>query len=153
MIPGRFQPYTFRDDPEVPDFDDAAPVAVMDAECAMCSWGARMIHRLDRSGEVRICPIQSPLGAALLKHYGLVPSDPSTWLSIDTGITHADFEGALHAGRRFGGFGHVVSVLLVFPRPVRNWLYQRLARNRRSLFGKGDMCALPDPAFQRRLLR
>jgi len=57
------------------------PIAVMDAECAICSWGARMIHRLDRKGTVRICPIQSPLGSALLRHYELVPEEPSTWLS------------------------------------------------------------------------
>ena len=34
-------------------------IAVMDATCALCSWGVRMIHRLDRTGEIKIAPIQS----------------------------------------------------------------------------------------------
>lgn len=146
------EPYSFRRDPNVPRFDDEAPLAVMDAQCAICSWGARMIHRLDRTGTVRICPIQTPLGAALLRHYGLDPDDPATWLFIDEGIAHVDFEAVIHAARRFGGWGRLVGILLVLPKPVRDRLYRRLARNRYALFGRGDMCALPDPAFRRRLL-
>ncbi|MEL6678557.1 MAG: DCC1-like thiol-disulfide oxidoreductase family protein [Pseudomonadota bacterium] len=145
-------PYSYRNDPEVPAFDDAGPVAVMDAECAICSWGARMIHRLDRSGTVRICPIQTPLGRALLEHYGLEADDPSTWLFIHGGVAHKDFEAVVFAGRSFGGFGRLTTVLLALPRPLRDWLYQRLARNRYAVFGRGDMCALPDPAFRARLM-
>jgi len=146
-------PFSFRDDPDVPPFDDTAPLAVMDAGCAVCSWGARMIHRLDRSGAVRICPVQSPLGFALMRHYGLDPVNPSTWLFIDDGQAFTDFEATIHAGRRFGGWARLVNGLLVFPRPIRDWLYTGLARNRYRLFGRADMCALPDPAFQKRLLR
>lgn len=145
--------YSFRTDPAVPDFDDSAPLAVMDGECAICSWGARMINRLDRSGTVRICPIQSPLGAALLRHYGLVPEDSASWLFIDRGVAHVDFEAVLHAGRRFGGAARLVGILRIFPKPMRDWLYRRLARNRYALFGRADLCGLPDPGLQKRLLR
>ena len=146
-------PYSFRADPAVPAFDDSAPVALMDADCAICSWGARMIHRLDRTGTVRICPVQSPLGAALMRHYGLQPDDPASWLFLDAGMPHVDFEAVLHAGWRFGGWARLTAVLRIAPKPLRDWLYQRLARNRYALFGRADMCALPDPAFQKRLLR
>jgi len=146
-------PFSYRQDPQVPAFDDAAPVAVMDADCALCSWGARLIHRLDHSGTVRICPVQTPLGAALLRHYGLRPDDPSSWLFLDAGVAHVDLDAALHAARRFGGWGRLASLLRMLPRPARGWLYRRIARNRYALFGRGDLCALPDPAFQARLMR
>jgi predicted DCC family thiol-disulfide oxidoreductase YuxK len=145
--------YSYRDDPEIPAFDDSAPVAVMDAQCAVCSWGARMVHRLDRSGMVRICPVQSDLGGALLRHYGLGADDPASWLFLDEGRAHFDFEAVLHAGWRFGSWGRLTAGMRIFPKPVRNWLYQRLARNRYALFGHEDMCALPDPAFRKRLMR
>lgn len=145
--------YSYRHDPNVPEFDDDAPVAVMDAECALCSWGARMIHRLDRSGTTRICPIQSPLGAALMTHYGLDPKDPDTWMFIDGGQQHVDFDAVIHAGSSFGGWGKLAGVLRLLPKSGRDWLYQRVARNRYHLFGRRDMCALPDPAFQKRLMR
>ncbi|MGH1354491.1 MAG: thiol-disulfide oxidoreductase DCC family protein [Thalassovita sp.] len=147
------KPYSFRNDPDVPEFDDCAPIAVMDAECVICSWGARMVHLLDKSRTVRICPIQSPLGAALLRHYDLNPDDPASWLFLDEGRPYVDFEAVIHAGQKFGGWARLTAVLLVFPRPIRNWLYQRLARNRYALFGRTDMCALPDPEFHKRLLQ
>ena len=146
------KPYSFRDDASVTSFDDGAPIAVMDAECAVCSWGAQMIHRLDQSGTVRICPIQTPLGAALLSHYNMDPKDPTSWLFIDQGVAHSDFDAVLYAGCLFGGWGKLTSVLRVLPKPIRDWLYIRLARNRYALFGKKDMCALPDPDFQKRLM-
>ncbi len=112
-----------------------------------------MIHRLDRSGTVRICPIQSPLGASLLHHYKLLPEDPASWLFIDRGVAHVDFEAVLHAGQSFGGAARLVGILRIFPKPLRDWLYSRLARNRYALFGRGDLCALPEPGLQKRLLR
>lgn len=146
-------PFSFRNDPAVPSFDDTAPIAVMDADCALCCWGARMLHRLDQSGTVRICPVQSPLGAALLRHYGLDSHDPASWLLLDQGQPYFHMEAIIRAGQIFGGWGRLTNGLRIAPRPLRNWLYQRIARNRYTLFGRGDLCALPDPEFQRRLLR
>nr|WP_322788868.1 DCC1-like thiol-disulfide oxidoreductase family protein [Aliiroseovarius halocynthiae] len=49
--------------------------------------------------------------------------------------------------------GKLACVLRLLPKPIRDWLYQRVARNRYRLFGHRDMCALPDPTFQKRLIR
>ena len=147
------EPYSYRDDPDMPAFDDGAPVAVMDANCAICSWGARMIHRLDTSGRVRICPVQSPLGGALMAHYGLEAEDPESWLFLVDGVAYADSDAIMKAGRCFGGWGRIAGGLRVLPRPVRDWFYRALARNRYRLFGRADLCALPDPDFKARLLR
>jgi predicted DCC family thiol-disulfide oxidoreductase YuxK len=128
------------------------PIAVMDADCALCSWGARMIHRIDRIGDIRIAPIQSVTGAALMRAGGLDPRDPDTWLFIEGGKVWRDFDALIRVGQRSGGWGKVFALLRVLPRPLRNWLYRRVARNRYAVFGRGDMCALPDPAFRARLL-
>ena len=128
------------------------PIAVMDATCALCSWGARMIHRLDRSGEIMIAPIQSETGAALMSNNGLDPLDPDTWLFIENGKVWRDFDAVIRVGQRSGGIGRALVLLRLLPPPVRDWLYQRVARNRYAMFGRGDMCALPDPAFRARLM-
>ena len=128
------------------------PVAVMDATCALCSWGARMIHRMDKSGEIKIAPIQSKTGAALMAENGLDPLDPDSWLFIEDGRVWRDFDAVIRLGARSGGIGRICLILRLVPGPIRNWLYARVARNRYAMFGRGDMCALPDPAFRARLL-
>jgi predicted DCC family thiol-disulfide oxidoreductase YuxK len=132
--------------------DPTPPIAVMDATCALCSWGARVIHRLDRAGEIKIAPIQSQTGARLMRDNGLDPLDPDTWLFIEDGAVWRDFDALIRVGQRSGGVGRGLIVLKVLPSTFRNWLYQRIARNRYAMFGRGDMCALPDPAFRARFL-
>lgn len=87
--------------------------------------------------------------AALRAGGGRSPS----WLFIEDGIAHSDCDALVQAGRRLGGLGRLAAPLRILPRGLRNWLYRRFARNRYHLFGRSDMCAIPDPAFQRRLLR
>ena len=144
--------YSYRSDPAVPDFDDSGPVTVMDGECVLCSVGARLIARYDRKGEFRICRTQSPLGRALLEHYGMNPGDPESWLLIDGGIAHTSLDAMIRAGRRVGGVGLLLQPLRIMPRGVQDWLYRRLARNRYRLFGRTDICSIPDPALRARLM-
>ncbi len=132
---------------------DAPPIAVMDATCALCSWGAGFIHRIDKSGQIRIAPIQSEIGANLMRQNGLDALDPDSWLFIEDGRVWRDFDALIRVGQRSGGWGRLSLVLRVIPRPIRDWLYARIARNRYALFGRGDMCALPDPDFRARLLQ
>jgi predicted DCC family thiol-disulfide oxidoreductase YuxK len=131
---------------------DAAAIAVMDATCALCSFGARMIHRLDRSGTIRICPVQSPLGQTLLAENGITVTDPESWLFIADSQVWTDFDAMAEVGMRCGGWGRLLGLLRLIPKPLRDWLYRRVARNRYAIFGRGDMCAIPDPAFRARLI-
>lgn len=146
------EPYSYWSDPTVPGFDDNGPVAFMDGECALCTRGARIICRLDRRREFKISPTQSALGKAVLTHYGLDPGDPDSWLYLEDGKAYTSIDAIIRVGSRLGGVGHAARPLRLFPRPVQDWLYRRLARNRYALLGRTDMCALPDPELKRRLL-
>src|SRR5262249_61540539 len=102
-------PYSYRVDEAVPGFEDTGPVTVMDGECALCSTGARLIARLDKPGEFRVCRAQSELGAALLRHYGLDPDGPENWLYIVDGRAYPSLDGIIRAWtgpRRAGGALH-----------------------------------------------
>lgn len=145
-------PYSYRTDPKVPAFDDSHPVTVMDGECALCTVGARLIARFDKSGEFKICRAQTTLGQSLLRHYGLSPSDPESWLYIVDGHAFTSLDAMNRAGRRVGGLGWLLQPLRLMPRALQDYLYRKLVRNRYRLFGRTDMCSIPDPALQARLM-
>lgn len=144
--------FSYLSDARVPKFDDRFPIALMDAECALCCFGARMIDRLDRSGEIRICPVQTVLGRALLGHYGIRVDSPETWLLLERGRVLGGFDAVIRVGERSGGWGRAVSVLRIVPRALRNRIYDWIARNRYRWFGRGDVCALPAASLRARLL-
>lgn len=146
------EPYSYRTDSAVPAFDDSRPMTVMDGECALCTTGARLIARFDKLGEFRICRAQTKLGQSLLLHYGLSPHDPESWLYLVDGRAYTSLDGMIRAGNRVGGAGRLLQPLRLLPRALQDWLYRRLARNRYWLFGRTDMCSVPDPALRARLM-
>lgn len=148
----RREPYSYRNDPAIPDFCDQGPVTVMDGECVLCTAGARLIARLDQAGEFRFCRSRSVLGAALLSHYGLDHDDPESWLYIVDGCAFTSLDGMIRAGKRVGGAGWLLQPFRLLPRSAQDWIYRRIARNRYWLFGRADMCASPDPALRARLM-
>jgi predicted DCC family thiol-disulfide oxidoreductase YuxK len=124
----------------------------MDGQCMLCSVGARLIARFDRAGEFRICRTQTPLGEALLRHYGLSPADPESWLYVVEGRAYTSLDAMIRAGRRVGGPGLLLQPLRLMPLALQDRLYRKLARNRYRLFGRTDMCSIPDPALRARLI-
>lgn len=144
--------YSYRRDPAVPDFDDSRPIVFMDGDCALCTAGARLIVCFDGVGEFRICPVQSVTGQAVTKHYGLDSNDPESWLYLVDGRAYESLDAIIRAGARLGGIGWLLQPLRLLPRRLQDWLYGKVARNRIRLFGRTDMCALPDPALRSRLM-
>jgi predicted DCC family thiol-disulfide oxidoreductase YuxK len=152
MHPDAKAQYSYRIDPEVPAFDDSYPITVMDGECVLCTFGARLIVRFDKSGDFRICRAQTTLGQALLRHYGLSATDPESWLYIVDGKAFGSLDAMIRAGRRVGGVGWLLQPLRLMPRALQDFLYRHLARNRYRVFGRTAMCSIADPALRARLL-
>jgi predicted DCC family thiol-disulfide oxidoreductase YuxK len=144
--------YSYRADSGVPSFDDRGPIVFMDGECALCTGAARVIARLDKRGEFRICPIQTELGQAIFGHYGLDYGSPESWIYLADGNAFASLDAVIETGTRLRGLGQLLLAFMVLPRPVRDWLYRRIARNRYAIFGRTQMCAIPDAALKQRLL-
>lgn len=152
MRPAKRPRFSYRDDPQVPAFDEGGILLVMDGDCALCSGAARRIARWDRAEQVRICTATHPLGQALLAHYALSPEDPTSWLMLQDGQARGSLEAILCLLPQLRPGFVPVRLLRLVPLGLQDWIYARIARNRYR-FGKTQMCALPDAALQRRLIR
>ena len=124
----------------------------MDGECVLCTRTAKLIARLDHREEFRICPVQSPTGRAVLHHYGLDPDDPTSWLYLVEGRAYTSLDAVIRVSSRLGGPGRLLQVLRLLPGRAQDWLYRKVAQNRIRLFGRTDMCAVPDPKLRARLI-
>lgn len=152
MRPIQTSPFSWRQDPSVPAFDDSRIILVMDGECALCSAAARRIAALDHADKVRITTVQSDLGRALLSHFKLDPTDPATWLMLTDGRAHGSLDAMVALFPRLHWAFRPMRVLRVLPLGLQDWIYARIARNRYAVFGRGDLCALPDPSLRRKLI-
>ncbi len=146
-------PYSFVDDPHVPEFDSPEHFTVMDATCGLCAKGARWIARNDTQEKFRIVPMQSALGTALMRHYGMDPADPLSWLYVRYGVAFASLDAVIRVGQDLGGRWRCLRVVRILPGAVQNSIYAWVARNRYRLLGRADLCSMPDPDIQSRLLQ
>lgn len=141
----KIEPYSYRRDPFVPSFDDAAPLLIFDGHCVLCSSGVQFMLARDPRGQTRFAAIQEAVPKALYAHYGLDAERFDTFMVLSDGIPHVKWAGVLAAARTLpapwswaGALGRVV------PRVIGDRIYDVVQRNRIGWFGARDTCFLPD---------
>ncbi|WP_275789457.1 thiol-disulfide oxidoreductase DCC family protein [Pararhizobium gei] len=144
--------YSYRSDPAVPAFADDHPIIVFDGECIFCSGWVNFVLRHDRQGRFRFITAQSPLGEALYRHYGLDSRNYETNLLIEDGLAHQKFDGTLRMAARLGFPYNLAGVLKIIPPPLRDPLYDLVAKNRYRIAGRRDACFVPQPEHRSRFI-
>ncbi len=139
-------PFSWRDDPAVPAFADDRPILIFDGHCVLCSAFVRFILRHDRRRRFRLLAAQTPLGAALYLHFGLVPTDYETNILIEDGRAWLKSESSIRVFERLGFPWSLMAVGRVLPNPVRDRLYEIAARHRLRWFGTRPTCYRPNPS-------
>lgn len=132
--------------------DPAPDLVVFDGVCVLCNGFARFVHRHDQSGTFRFATVQSPVGRAVFESQGLSAEAIETVLVRKGGKVLQKSDAILAAIAGFGGVWRGVAVARVVPRPIRDWVYDRIARNRYRLFGRHDSCPLPPPGLRDRFV-
>lgn len=145
-------PYSYRDDAAVPDFPDNKPIIIFDGYCALCSGWAAFVLRHDPEERYRLLSAQSPLGAALYRHFGLNPHDYETNILLADGVAWFKSEGSIRMAEGLGPPWSLAAVFRVLPMRWRDALYETVARNRLRWFGKRATCYRPEPQFADRFI-
>ncbi len=135
-----------------PELHAAQPLIVFDGVCVLCSGFVRMVVRLDGDNHFRFATAQSPFGEALFVKYGLPTDSYETNLVIIDGVAFTRLESFVAVMAELGWPWRAAKFLLLLPRPLRNWLYDRIAKNRYSLFGRKDSCEVPSPEMNGRMI-
>ena len=131
---------------------DGRDLIVFDGECVLCSGFFRFITRVDRTQRFHFAHAQSPFGQALYTALGLPNDDFETNLIIVDGVVHTHLDSFAAAMRAIGWPWRALGVIRLLPRPLKTFLYARIARNRYALFGRYDTCMMPDPSLSARFI-
>jgi len=133
-------------------YDARQPLIVFDGVCVFCSGFVQLILKLDREKRFRFATAQSPLGEALFRQHGLPTDDYDSNLAIIGGAAFTKLDSFIAVMDALGWPWRVAKALLILPRPLRDWLYDRVARNRYALFGRKDSCDIPSAELRERLI-
>ena len=124
-------------------------VVLFDGVCVLCSWWVRFVIARDPQASFRFLAVQSPAGRDLAKQLGIDADEPETNAVILGGYAYFKADAALHILARLPGYGWINAGALL-PSFLRNWIYDRIARNRYEWFGRRATCLNPNDEQIRR---
>jgi predicted DCC family thiol-disulfide oxidoreductase YuxK len=144
-------PYSYRDDPAVPPFDDRAPLIIFDGHCVLCSSGVQWMLARDPEGTTRFAAIQEPIAHAIYRHYGLDPVRFDTFMVLVDGRPYTRWSASLAAARTMPAPWRWLGIAgRIVPNVLGDRIYDWVQRNRIGWFGARKTCFLPGRADARR---
>jgi len=126
-------------------------VILYDGVCIFCSRWVRFVATRDTASRFRFTAIQSPYGTCLARAFDIDPDDPDTNAVVDGGVAYFKSDAALTVLSHLPRW-RWTRALFAVPKPLRDAVYNLVARNRYRILGKFDACFVPDADTRARVL-
>jgi predicted DCC family thiol-disulfide oxidoreductase YuxK len=123
-------------------------VILFDGVCNLCNGVVRFIIARDPAARFRFASLQSDTAQRLMKENR--PGD--TIVLLEEGKMYSKSAAALRIARGLRFPWPLLCAFIVVPRPLRDLVYDWVARHRYGWFGKLDTCLLPTPELQNRFV-
>ncbi|QQR88439.1 MAG: DUF393 domain-containing protein [Flavobacteriales bacterium] len=131
--------------------EDRSGVLYFDGVCGLCNSFVDLLFAEDRHGVLRVTPLQGTTALERLPAE-LRGSNLTTVVYQRNGKTWTRSGAALRVLRDLGGIWKLASILILVPAPLRNMVYDFVARNRITWFGQKETCRMPTPEERSRFL-
>jgi predicted DCC family thiol-disulfide oxidoreductase YuxK len=150
-VSDRLVPSTFPEsqaDPAPPEH----PVVLFDGVCNLCNGSVQFIIARDPSAHFRFAPLDSAAARSLIGESAPLGAVPDSIVLMDHRRMYTRSAAALRIARRLRFPWPLLYALIIVPRPLRDAIYDFIARNRYRWFGKRDTCMVPSPELRARFL-
>jgi predicted DCC family thiol-disulfide oxidoreductase YuxK len=137
--------------------DQHEHVVLYDGVCGLCNWVVRFILARDRRGRFHFASLQSDAARRLLAPHGIDPATLDTFYVLphdqaQSGTPLARSRAVLFVASKLGWPWRAAAVFHLVPNPLRDAVYNLVARHRYRTFGKYEQCPIPAPEHRRRFL-
>jgi predicted DCC family thiol-disulfide oxidoreductase YuxK len=123
-------------------------VVLFDGVCNLCNGIVRFIVARDPAGHFHFASLQSDAARRLLQE--AVP--PETIVLIEEGKSYSKSAAALRIARGMRFPWPLLYAFAMVPRPLRDLVYDWVARHRYGWFGRQETCMLPAPELRNRFI-
>ena len=121
-----------------------AKIIVFDGVCNLCNSAIQFVIKRDKKKQFFYTSLQGDLGKQLLAERNIDPNKIDSIILIEPNIAYFHkSSAALEISKGLNGLYPLMSVFLIIPRPLRDWVYDFIAKNRYKWFGKKESCMIP----------
>ncbi len=127
-------------------------VVLFDGVCRFCSGSVRFILERDSGRRFAFAPLQSRAAQKLLQQHDRLLEQMDSLVLVENGQCSTRSTAALRIVRYLSWPWPLLKVLILVPRPLRDFCYDMFARNRYRWFGKNQECFVPVAEERERFL-
>lgn len=127
-------------------------IILFDGVCNFCDSSVNFIIDRDKKNIFKFAALQSEKGQEILEHFKLSKNDFDSFIFIEKNMVYKKSSAALRIAKKLGLFWKIFYPLILIPRPIRDFFYNIIAKNRYKLFGKKDSCRIPTPELKEKFL-
>ena len=129
------------------------PILIIDGDCILCNNSVNYLLEREKEGgpKLSFTALKSETGQALIDYFE-IPKDIETMILVKNYQVHIKSCAALRLTLYMKGLWPVLVAFVVIPPPLRNLVYDYIAKRRYKKFGKTENCALIDKKFKERFL-
>lgn len=127
------------------------PVILFDGVCNLCNKSVQFIIKRDKEAKFLFASLQSPFGQAILKQFSLPADHFNSFILYQDRQIYTRSTAALKMFSQLKGWKWV-NMFYIFPKFMRNGVYNIIAKNRYRWFGKRNECMIPTPKLKERFL-
>lgn len=127
------------------------PLILFDGVCNLCTGSVQFVLKRDKEKKFTFASLQSTTGQKLLSQFNLPNDTFNSFILYQDGKMYTRSTAALKLFQQLKGW-QWVKIFWIFPKFIRDAVYNLMARNRYKWFGKKDECWVPTPELKARFL-
>lgn len=133
--------------------DSEHPILFFDGLCNLCNQFVQTVIKRDKKARFRFASLQSDTGLEMLRHIrrekGYIPD---SLVLLYKGQVYIKSSAAIKTASLLKGGLSLLTIGYILPRPIRDVIYDMVAKYRYKWFGKRNECMIPTPELRARFL-
>ena len=134
------------------DYSLTKQVILFDGVCNLCNSSVQFILKRDHENRFLFSSLQSSYAKENLPFDLVKENDLQSIILTNGHELKTKSTAALTIAKQLSGIWPVLYVFIIIPEPIRNIIYDFIAKNRYKWFGKRDVCMIPSPELRNRFI-
>jgi predicted DCC family thiol-disulfide oxidoreductase YuxK len=119
------------------------PLILFDGVCNLCNSSIQYIIKYDKHNKFKFASLQSDAAKDILLQFNQNNSDLNSIILIVGDEIYKKSSAILRLLKILGGLHSILYIFMIVPKPIRNWVYDYVAKNRYKWYGKKESCMIP----------
>lgn len=127
------------------------PIIFFDGVCNLCNAVVQFVIKHDKKEIFLFCSAQSEKAKVILGE-NLNFTEPESIILFEEHELLKGSTAVLRIIKRLNSLFSILYIFIIIPKPVRDFIYRIIAKNRYKLFGKKDSCMMPNQELINRFI-